>query len=330
LRIRVLLAALVLTACPDQVDQAAKKRIFSPEDPPLAVKAAREKLPPEEVASNPQIARRILGMGAAEATERLGAHKFTATVTSEWSAGGKSNKLTEERTLEAAKGGVSGDFHALLNNSRDQGLEVLRVNTEVFARSRYGKYRQRKRDRGMAERVREEIYGAIKDFDFFFRGRLKLSESGTVTFEGRTAWKYAVTLGEPLPDDGAKLPEPMVSKAGPDETTMRRANFYALRQPRALQGEVLVDAETSVVLKARLDGRLGVESDAGENAELHLILDSAMSGIGKDPQLKAPTEFLPDQDKPQGIAAALERFGIERVGKDAGTAAPAELPDDEP
>lgn len=335
------IALLVLVAaCTEAVDKAAKKRIFSPEDPPQAVAAASQKLPPEEVADNPEIARRILGMGAAEATERIGAHQFTANVSFEWTLQGKNVLLKETRKLLAGPGGVGGDFHATLENSREQGLEVLRVHNLVFAKSRYGKYRQRLRDRGIAERMREEMYGAIKDFDTLFRGRLKLTAQGTTTVEGRTAWKYQVSLGQMLPDQAQKLPPLMSPRQGLDETTGRRLAFYELRTPRALQGEVLVDAASSVVLKTRLDGRMGVKrearqlADGGEleasEAELHLVLDSQLQNIGKDPQLKAPTEFLPDQDKPEGIAAVLERFGIPRAGVDAGTRGPSDaVPDDD-
>ncbi len=339
---RALACFLVLgVACADPVDKAAKKRIFSPEDPPQAVAAASQKLPPEEVADKPEIARRILGMGAAEATERIGPHEFTATVSYEWTSIGSKNVLLKEtRTLLAGSRGVGGDFHATLENSRDQGLEVLRIANMVYAKSRYGKFRQRLRDRGIAERVREEMYGAIKDFDALFRGRLKLTANGTVTVEGRTAWKYQVTLGDPLPEKIQKLPAIVAARGGADETTQRRLAFEELRSPRTLQGEVLVDALTSVVLKTRLDGRIGVKREArkfpdgggtqASQAELRLVLDSQLQHIGKEPALKVPTDFLPDQDKPEGIAAALERFGIPRAGTDGGTSGPADgVPDDE-
>src|SRR4051812_43481162 len=223
--------AFALAGCADPVDKAAKKRIFSPEDPPQAVAAASQKLPPEEVAANPEIARRILGMGAAEATERIGAHQFTANVSFEWTALGKNVLLKETRTLLAGTGGVGGDFRATLENSRDQGLEVLRVHNAVFAKSRYGKFRQRLHDRGIAERTREEMYGAIKDFDSLFRGRLKPTEKGTVTVEGRTAWKYQVSLGPALADTAQKLPPLMAPRQGLDDTTARRLAFYELRTP---------------------------------------------------------------------------------------------------
>ena len=133
---------LALTACPDPVDKAAKKRIFSSEDPPQAVAAAQEKLPPEDVASNPLVARRVLGMGAAETTERIGPHTYNATVKWEWSAGPKSVRLTETRELLAGPGGISGDFLARLSNTTptyDQGLEVIRAGGHVYARTTYGR-----------------------------------------------------------------------------------------------------------------------------------------------------------------------------------------------
>ncbi|WP_164007440.1 hypothetical protein [Pyxidicoccus trucidator] len=306
--------ALAAVGCSDPVDKAAKARIFSPEDPPKVVASAKQKLPPEDVASNPQVARRILGMDAAEVTERLGPHRFQSTVSYEWtSAEANPVKLTESRTFRAGPGGVSGDFHGVLENSRDQGLEVMRVGGQVFARNRYGPFRQRLRDRGMAERTRTELTGAIRDFDSLFQGRIKLTPDGTVSHEGRVAWRYTVTLG-PVSEGTASrpLPAPFEPK-GTDESTRRRASFFAHRVPRSLDGEVLVDSTTSVVLKARLDGRMGVPSEkTPEAAELRMTLESALTEVGQDPKLQPPEDFLPDADKPQGIADALDAFGIER------------------
>ncbi len=326
-----ILAALALaaTACTDPVDKAAKERIFSPEDPPKVVASAAEKLPPQEVASDARVARRVLGMDAAEMTERLGPHAYKATVTSEWTS--QANplpvKLSETRTFRAGPGGVNGDFHGVLENSRDQGLEVIRVGGKVFARNRYGHFRQRLRDRGMAERTRAELTGAIRDMDALFRGRMKLEPEGTVTYEGRTAWRYQVKLGEPLASDtGRVLPAMLEPKGGRDETTRRRLAFFEHRVPLALSGEVLVDAETSVVLKTRVDGRLTVPKDkTPEAADLRVTLESAISDIGKDPKVQPPENFLPDADKPQGIADALDRFGIPRnvPGEEEGEAGAA-------
>ncbi len=323
-----LIALCLLGACKDPVDQAAKQRIFSAEDPPQAVAAASQKLPPEEAADSVVISRRILGMGAAETTERIGPHTYSATISWEWTAAGKNVRLKETRELLSGPGGVSGDFLARMGNTNELGLEVLRVGGKVYARSTWGKdgagkFRMRLRDRGMAERLREEASGALRDFDQLFLGRLKLNAQGTSTIEGRTAWKYAVTLADAPPPTDSGLPPLVTPKNGPDETTKRRLHFYEGRAPRMLQGEVYVDAQTSVVLKARLDGRVGVPARGEEpEAELRLTIESALTGIGSAPALEAPKDFLPDEDKPDGVAAALARFGIERKSPDAGVPAP--------
>ena len=138
----------------------------------------------------------------------------------------------------------------------------------------------------MGERTRAELTGAIRDVDALFRGRLQLSPQGTVTHEGRTAWRYVVTLG-PEGDTGTAplaLPALAEPKGGRDETTKRRLAFFDARTPKSLSGEVLVDAATSVVLKARLDGRITVPAnEAGGAAELRMVLDSALSEIGQAP-----------------------------------------------
>lgn len=310
----------VVAGCADPVDKAAKQRIFSPEDPPQAVAAAAEKLPPQDVADSARISRRVLGMRAGEATERIGAHKYDATISWEWSAPSapiRNVRLKETRELLAGSGGVSGDFIARLANTNDQGVEVIRVDGNVYARSTYGaagaaKFRQRLRDHGMAERLRDEAFGALRDFDQMFRGRLKLTSQSTATVKGRLTWRYSVSLAPAEEGDESKLPPVVKPKNGVDETTQRRQAFYDVRQPKTLQGEVMVDQETSVVIKAHLDGRIAVASEKGD-AELRLVLDSAMTDIGIEPKIGAPPDALPDEDKPSGIAAALERFGVERI-----------------
>lgn len=329
------LVSVCITGCTDPVDKAARARIFSEEDPPKAVSSAAEKLPPQDVASDPRIARRVLGMGAAEATERLGPHKYTATVMFEWTSGQRALKLEETRTLIAGRGGFAGDFHARIENDKDQGLEVFRVAGQVFARNRYQKFRERKRDRGVAERVRDEVYGAIGDFDNLFHGRITLKPVGTATLIERTVWRYEVSLAAPAPasakNKAAPSTPPRFAKGGPDSDTQRRLRFFEQREPLALNGEVFVDSETSVVLKSRLEGTLKAPGDEGaEPANLRLVVTSNVTDIGKDPALTAPKEFLPDVDKPQGIADALDQFGITRGGgADGGVSLGMDGPEDD-
>jgi hypothetical protein len=326
------LVCVACAGCSDPVDRAAKARIFSPEDPPQVVASASEELPPDQAAQEPRVARRILTMGAAEATERLGSFRYRATVRFRWSEP-SSLSLSEERKLEAGSGGVSGDFHAKVDNSRDQGLEVMRAQGRVFARSRYGTLRERKRDRGMSERAREEVFGALGDLVSFFDGRIQLEPRGTVMHEGHSAWRFVVSLapkGEAA-DAGVapelvKLPALAHARGAADDSTERRRSFFARKEPKSLSGEVWVDAEKSVVLKAKLEGTLMIPAStaAPHNATVELALDSLVYDIGRVGPQAVPEFFLPDADKPSGIAEALERFGIR--SRDAGV--PPDADDD--
>jgi len=49
------------------------------------------------------------------------------------------------------------------------------------------------------------------------------------------------------------------------------------------------------------------------------VLDERIKDVGKAIDIKSPEGHLPDADKPEGIADALDRFGIQRkAGADAG------------
>jgi hypothetical protein len=325
------LLALAAIACKDPVDRAAKQRIFSPEDPPKVVASANEALAADSLEGDSALTRRVLGMGAAEATERLGAHKYHASVSFAWTGKSGAVKLQESRTLLAAKGGVNGDFEAALQNSRDQGLEVVRSAGQVFARDRYGKFRQRLRDRGMAEREREEVFGAVRDFDALFDGRLVLSRPERIDYEGRQAIRYRVALGpaEAKPAE-AELPRVPAAKDGVDPSTRRHLAFSETKQLVSASGTVAFDEKTAVPLWAKLEGSIRVpDSAAASGASLEMNVEAAITEIGTEPKISAPKEFLADADKPQGIADALDRFGIPRQGRDRADAGTSAEPEDD-
>ena len=257
------------------------------------VASAKESLDPQKLASDPKLAHRVVDMGPAEVTERLGPHRFGAEVSFTWTAGKDSVKLTETRLLESAAGGVAGDFHARLDNSRDQGLEVVRSRGQVFARSKYGKYRLRLRDRGMAERTRDETAGALRELDGLFQGRLELALEGPTSVEGRPAVRYTVRLADApagvKTSRGETPPAVAYARGGLDEDTARRQRFIEHREPKKLSGEVLVDSATAVVVRAHVDGTLAVPGDKGiAPAQLHVVLDQRIKDVGKAIDIKPP------------------------------------------
>ena len=62
-------------------------------------------------------------------------------------------------------------------------------------------------------------------------------------------------------------------------------------------------------------------------SELHLTLSSSLSDFSRKPLIVVPPDALPDEDKPDAVAAALARFGFLRKGAE-NQALPASEPDD--
>jgi hypothetical protein len=66
----------------------------------------------------------------------------------------------------------------------------------------------------------------------------------------------------------------------------------------------------------------GSDGKEAKEASVRVLLESSVSDIGVVGNLALPEKFLPDADKPPGIAEALRRFGLKAT--DAGVPQPEE------
>src|SRR5260370_29154956 len=80
----VLAAGLMASSCKRTEDQAAKQRIFSPEEPVGAAAEAKEPLDARQLADDPGLAQRVLHMPQSEIEPRLGRHKAVTRVQFAW------------------------------------------------------------------------------------------------------------------------------------------------------------------------------------------------------------------------------------------------------
>src|SRR6266481_9784407 len=102
-----LLLVLSLVSCKRSEDQAAKQRIFSPEEPVGALAEAKEPLDAARLAEDPRLAERVVRMGQAEVAARVGAHKAQTRVQFAWFRGsgapdgGSDVSLAEEASLRS-------------------------------------------------------------------------------------------------------------------------------------------------------------------------------------------------------------------------------------
>jgi len=333
-RAAALLLILSLLSCKRSEDQAAKQRIFSPEEPVGALAEAKEALDATRLADDPRLAERVARMGQAEVAARLGAHKAQTRVQFAWfrgpgapDGGGGDVALAEDCSLQQ---GANGDFSVRQENDRNQGFELVWVKGEVFVRGLFGPFRKRRTDRTDPERVRELAMGALPTFDRLARG-LKLQKSGEATVEGRRVIRYQVagSAGRPPPAERTDLPkleypvQPGGSR-GPDADTTRRIEVWQKEEPTRVSGTLVVDAQTAVALAADLHGHFRVPGEGGSAAELDLHSVLTVSGIGKDPGVKPP-QFDPEPSVPHAVKDPL-RF----LGKAPAPGAPEEPSAEEP
>src|SRR5258705_13383432 len=119
------LAAVRLLASPRKrsEDEAARARMFSPEQPVGELPQAKEKVDAARLADDPALARRGLHMRRAEIEQRLGPHKAQQRVQFAWFRGpgvpdgGAEVSLAEGSILGQAPG---GGFSARLGNDHNQ------------------------------------------------------------------------------------------------------------------------------------------------------------------------------------------------------------------
>lgn len=330
------LAALAVAGCVDPEDRAAKSRIFSPEEPPKPVLAASQAIDASALGRDSALGHRVLTMSAAEALERIGAHRFIATASFAWVYGSDKVALSEKRRVEQSS---PTDFAIHTENSEDHGLDIIHLGTRTFARRKYHPFRERKRDRGQATKLRDEVYGLLGSAASLTGGRLGLVPDGADSLAGRKAQRYLFTLLDKKVEleagKSAKMPPVLFPKGGPDAATKLRLDFANLRSPRSVQGRLWVDSETGVPLKSELTAVIAAPSaldsaDKGQGeAVLTVRMGHAIEAIGEKLAVAAPEEYLPDEDRPNAIAAALERFGVERPDESVDEAPAAVEPADE-
>ncbi len=322
----ILAAALGGSACSSPEDQAAKARIFSPEDPPKVLQAAAEELAADDLDDDAALVDRVFAISAQEAAARVGPHVQKARVSFRWSRGGSEVSLTEDRFVALGKG---GDFHARVENDEKQGMEWVKVDGVSYARSRYAKFRERRRDRGSSEHVVASAYSTLSTFRDWVHGAMRLTPAGTTTVGGRKAVKYTVALGEVQERESENpLPDVVFPKGGPDDDTKLRITALEQGKPQSVSGTLVVDAETAVPLQADLKAAVAVPAEGGE-ARLELAMRLDVEGIGKAPSIKAP-EHIEDAPRPPGVVATLEAYGIPRAAEVEAEAAKAEKSGEKP
>jgi len=127
MRIALIATLLALASCKRSEDEAARARMFSPQQPVGEMPEAKEKLDAARLAEDAKLARRVLHMSRREVEQRIGAYKAQQRVQFAWFRGpglpdgGSEVSLAEETTLWEAPG---EDFTALAKENSQVDASV--------------------------------------------------------------------------------------------------------------------------------------------------------------------------------------------------------------
>ncbi len=302
--IAILAAGLVaFLACSGRREEGAREKAFS------ALGAARRTPAPD--AGRPLDALRA---SADEAAARAGSFAWEALVN--WSVtkqGAAAVRATEHHRLRQLATGefeVSTDLDPGTGAGSETGKQILFAKGMTYARGRWAPFRERPTDRGRdARRYRDESFRLAADLAALYGPALSAEPSGEVTFLGRRARRYVLSLSGAAPREApppAGLPD-----GGYDADTKRRVEFLQGRVPVALEGELLLDAETALPLSVTMKGAFSEKADPQLRAEVDLA--AQVKALGAEvPGVVPPSGALADDRKPKGVARALEAAGLRK------------------
>ncbi len=272
-----------LVACSDAADEAAKARIFSPEEPALVLRRAAEQLAADKLATDPALLARVMTMDRLEAARRLGAHKAVTSAWFKWQREGRTVALSERHELTVDG---EGAFRALSTNDHDTGLEVVYAGGRAYAKNRYGPFRLRRMDRAQQDAWRDRATPAMATLWELAGDRLGLKAMGEARKSGRSALRYQLELVDARPGSASARALPpvqfparkdadgKVAPPGPDADTQHRLDFLQARRVEALSGELFVDATSGAVLALKAKARFIVGDSPAASSDLDLSFEA--------------------------------------------------------
>jgi len=276
-----------------------------------------------------------LRLSADESAARVGSFDWSGTVSWSVTRGGSRQQATERHRLRQLASGefsVESDIDPGQGPGFETGKHVIWVKGMTYARSRYaasGAWRERPTDRGRdARRFREESYLAAADLADLLGGSLKAVPRGDGRYLGRPARRFSLVLDRGSFSAGVSRLGESPPGGGADDDTRKRLAFLDGREPLSADGELWADLATGVPLQVLLRAAFRVRDDPGARVDLDVA--ARITALGDAVGAVAPpSEVLPDERKPKGVARALEAAGLRKKKAPASEVEPEPEPDSE-
>jgi hypothetical protein len=227
---------------------------------------------------------RAIALPHHEAAQRLGPHTTSLRSAVTVTEGTKQvDALTTETTIEL---GADGAWHAVSNNTADYGREAIWAGGALYLRPRYARWHKRAPNDDAEPAALRDDYAAelAAVWDLLAPG-IEVTDKGARTVAGRAGRAIEVKLA---PSPKPAPPEPLVQR-----------KWRESRVVEAAAGEVVLDAETGVVLSAKLAGKLAFSRD-GRRFTMAIDAGAELRDVGAAVAITLPP--------PEEVVATPERI----------------------
>jgi hypothetical protein len=249
--------------------------VHSPNDQPAAIQLDRAVKDRGELV-------RAASLTHAQVSALIGPHQVRGRSRHEVREG---TELVEELDDEIAiELDSEGRYHAILNNSKEYGREVFFAGGALYLRPRYGKYHRRAPvDDDEPDRLRSEIFGTVAAHLELLAPGLAVEDGGTAEVGGRAARLVKLSAGK--------------ASSPPRQSVSQRA-WRESAVVQDVSGELALDAETGVPLRAQVKGAVSFQRD-GRSFTMRLESEHQLSALGKVAAISPP--------EPEKVVADIEQ-----------------------
>jgi hypothetical protein len=269
----------------------------------------------DSAASDPDALMRAVRVPHRRVGESLGPHVFHATSSVDVTVtGGNEPEAHEKLDVTARIEYADGQrFRALVESSGDHGREIILVDGHLYLRPRHGAFHRRPAtDEHEPAGWRDDIYAELAGHLELLAPGLSVRDGGAADVAGRPARRIELSRAE--------TPRELPAAASPQRA------WRSTVEVESLSGEIFLDRETGVPLRARLEGVAHARRDQ-RLVRMHVVVEHAIEAIGQAVAIAPPPE---EQwvDTPVRSREVAER---ERLLEDiAQPARPAPTPENTP
>jgi len=248
-----------------------------------------------DLTANSAARHHVLNMGSPEWISRLGSFALRAQTTISLTQHNQPVSQNVHTTVYVHDANFNSHLQA--GNAEHQ-LELIAVGDKAYVRQDKGHLRQKRRQEVDEVEMTEAAVGALRQMLQHFAGATLVSGTAA-TWEGRPAWRYDVEIAEhPEP---AQEPQPSLALL-----PIAPPSRWREEAKRAhLDGKVVVDQATGVVVKADVGGSMTLTGPTGQALTLVLRCVHTLSEIGTVSGVREPSGSISEIRRPTRPRAPL-------------------------